>query len=132
MEMAMIELSNTIHGYARPNTKERLLDFYGNVLGLKPTTNPSPYWTGSPDRFYGFEFPNGKVLSGEFTENALEEARHDQQAQRGVWLMLRTNDAERLQQKVLAFGLKRVIHPYTEFFYIQAPGGQVFRIVSDN
>jgi hypothetical protein len=131
MEMPMIDLSNTIHGYARPDTKNWLLDFYSSVLGLKPITTPPPYWTGSPEQFYGFEFPNGKVLSGEFTENALEEAHDDQQAQRGLWLMLRTNDAERLQQRVLAFGLKRVIHPYTEFFYIQAPGGQVFRIVSD-
>jgi hypothetical protein len=127
----MIELSNTIHSYARPDTKEQLLDFYGNVLGLKPIPTPSPNWTGSPEQFYGFEFPNGKVLSGEFTENALEDAHDDQQAQRGLWLMLRTDDAERLQQKVLAFGLRRIIHPYTDFFYIQAPGGQVFRIVSD-
>ena len=35
-----------------------------------------------------------------------------------------------LQQKVLAAGLPRVVHPSTPFFSIQAPGGQVFRIVS--
>ena len=127
----MIELSNTIHGYARPNTKERLLDFYTNVLGLKPITTPSPSRTGSPEEFYGFEFPNGKVLSGEFTENALEDAHDDQQARRGLWLMLRTDDAEALQRKMLTFGLRRITHPYTDFFYIQAPGGQVFRIVPD-
>jgi catechol 2,3-dioxygenase-like lactoylglutathione lyase family enzyme len=126
----MIELSNTIHGYARPDTKERLLDFYTNVLGLKPTTTPPPYWTGSPDEFYGFGFPDGKVMSGEFTENALDEAQDDRQARRGLWLMLRTDDADALQQKVLDFGLRRIVHPYTDFFYVQAPGGQVFRIVS--
>jgi hypothetical protein len=32
---------------------------------------------------------------------------------------------------VLAAGLPRVVHPYTPFFYFQAPGGQVFRIVSN-
>jgi hypothetical protein len=127
----MIELSDTIHGYARPGTKERLLDFYINALGLKPVTAPSPNWTGSPDQFYGFEFPNGKVLSGEFTENALEETHDDQQAQRGLWLMLRTDDAAGLQQKMLDFGLRRIIHPHTNFFYVEAPGGQVFRIVGD-
>jgi hypothetical protein len=127
----MIELSNTIHGYTRPDAKERMLDFYTNVLGLKPIAAPSRYWTGSPERFYGFEFPNGKLLSGEFTENALEDAQDDQQAQRGLWLMLKADDADGLQQKMLAFGLKRVIHPHTDFFYIEAPGGQVFRVVSD-
>jgi hypothetical protein len=62
----------------------------------------------------------------EFTEDALD----DKQARRGAWLELRTDDALGLQQKVLAAGLPRVVHPYTPFFYIQAPGGQVFRIVS--
>jgi len=121
----MIELSDTVHGYARPDTKERLLEFYGSILGLKAATTPPPYWGGSPELFYGFQFANGKVLSGEFTEDALD----DEHAQRGVWLELRTDDAQGLQQKVLAFGVKRVVHPYTSFFYIQAPGGQVFRIV---
>jgi len=39
--------------------------------------------------------------------------------------------AETLQQSALAFGLKRVVHPNTAFFYIRAPGSQGFRIVSD-
>jgi hypothetical protein len=73
---------------------------------------------------FAFEFSNGAVLSVEFTEDALD----DQQAQRGAWLELRTDDAAELQQKVQAFGLGRVVHPYTLFFYIQAPGGQVLRI----
>ena len=45
--------------------------------------------------------------------------------------MMRTDDAAGLQQKMLASGLKTIIHPYTHFFYVQAPGGQVFRVVSD-
>ena len=121
----MIALSDTVHGYARPDTKERLLEFYTHVLGRKRIGSPPPYWKGSPELFYGFEFSNGKVLSGEFTDAALD----DQQAQRGLWLALETDDPEGLQQKLLAFGLKRVVHEYTSFFYIQAPGGQVFRIV---
>lgn len=79
----------------------------------------------SPEPIYSFTFSNGASLSVEFIEDALS----DQQAQRGAWLELRTNDAVELQQKVQAFGLKRVIHPYTSFFYVQAPGGQVFKIV---
>lgn len=122
----MIALSNTVHGYARPETKVRLLEFYTHVLGLRRIATPPPYWMGSPELFYAFEFSNGKVLSGEFTDDALD----DQQAQRGLWLALETDDAEGLQQKVLAFGLKRVVHQYTSFFYVQAPGGQVFRIVA--
>ena len=120
----MIALSNSIHLYARPDTKERFLEFFTGVLGLEARAVP-PYVKGSPEPMYSFAFSNGASLSVEFTPEALS----DQQAQRGAWLELRTDDAVGLQQKVLAFGLKRVVHPYTPFFYIQAPGGQVFRIV---
>ena len=120
----MIALSNSIHTYARPDTKEKLLEFFTSVLGLEARAVP-PYVKGSPEPMYSFAFSNGASLSVEFTPEALS----DQQAQRGAWLELRTDDVVGLQQKVQAFGLKRVVHPYTPFFYIQAPGGQVFRIV---
>ena len=120
----MIALSNSIHLYARPDTKEQLLEFFTSMLGLQAVESSNA--VGSPEPIYAFAFSNGASLSVEFTEDALS----DQLAQRGAWLELRTDDAVGLQQKVQAFGLPRVVHPYTPFFYIQAPGGQVFRIVS--
>ena len=119
----MIALSNSIHLYARPDTKEQLLEFFTSMLGLQAVESSDA--VGSPEPIYAFAFSNGASLSVEFTEDALS----DQLAQRGAWLELRTDDAVGLQQKVQAFGLPRVVHPYTPFFYIQAPGGQVFRIV---
>jgi len=121
----MIALSNSIHLYARPDTKEKFLEFFTSILGLK--AHESSDTTGSPEPIYGFKFSNGASLSVEFTQDALS----DQQAQRGAWLELRTDDALGLQQKVQDAGLKRVVHPYTPFFYVQVPGGQVFRIVSN-
>jgi hypothetical protein len=120
----MIALSNSIHLYARPGTKEKFLEFFTSILGLEAAESSDA--VGSPEPIYGFKFSNGASLSVEFTEDALD----DQQAQRGAWLELRTDDAAGLQQKALAFGLPRVVHPYTPFFYIQAPGGQIYRIVS--
>lgn len=122
----MIALSNSIHLYARPDTKEQLLAFFTSLLGLQVVESSDA--VGSPEPIYAFAFSNGAWLSVEFTDDALDE----QQAQRGAWLELRTDDAAGLQQKVLAAGLTRVVHPYTPFFYIQAPGGQVFRIVSSS
>lgn len=122
----MLALSNSIHLYARPDTKEKFLEFFTEILGLE--AHKSSDAKGSLEAIYAFKFSNGASLSVEFTQDAL----NDQQAQRGAWLELRTDDEQGLQQKVQAFGLKRVIHPYTPFFYIQAPGGQVFRIVSNN
>ena len=120
----MIALSNSIHIYARPDTKEKFLEFFTSILGLEAVESSDA--VGLPEPIYAFKFSNGAGLSVEFTEDALS----DQQAQRGAWHELRTDDAAGLQQKVQAFGLPRVFHAYTPFFYIQAPGGQVFRIVS--
>lgn len=120
----MLALSNSIHLYARPDTKERFLEFFTGILGLGAVESSDAL--GSPEPIYAFKFDNGASLSVEFTEDALD----DQHARRGAWLELRSDDAAVLQQKALAFGLPRIVHPYTPFFYIQAPGGQVFRIVS--
>src|SRR5215831_149291 len=106
--MGVMALSNTIHFYARLDAKHRLLGFFTDVLGLQVRPVMLPYVKGSPEPMYAVEFSNGSRMSVEFTA-----------------------DAEQLRQQALAFGLKRIVHPYTPFFYIQAPGGQVFRIVND-
>ena len=100
------------------------MEFFSTMLGLEAVTSSDA--VGNLEPIYAFKFSNGASLSVEFTEDALS----DQQAERGAWLELGTDDAVGLRQKVQAFGLPRVVHPYTPFFYIQAPGGQVFRIVS--
>ena len=120
----MIALSNTVHLYVRPNTREPLLAFFTEVLGLEVHEVTKAYLQ-SPEPMYAVTFANGASLSVEFTVDALS----DEQAERGAWLELRTDDAAALQRKALEAGLKRVVHPKTPFFYVQAPGGQVFRIV---
>jgi hypothetical protein len=57
--------------------------------------------------------------------NALD----DQQARRGAWLELATDDPVILQHTVLEAGLARVEYNATKRFYFAAPGGQVFGIV---
>jgi hypothetical protein len=120
----MIALSNTVHLFARPDAREPLLAFFTDVLGL-PVHEVAKDYLHSSEPMYGVTFSNDASLSMEFTEGALS----DQQAERGAWLELRTEDAAVLQRKVQEAGLKRIVHPKTPFFYIQAPGGQVFRIV---
>ena len=122
----MIALSHTVHLYARPKTREPLLAFFTEVLGLEVYQVAKDYLLSS-EPMYAVTFSNGASLSVEFTEDALTDA----QAERGAWLELRTDDAASLRRKALEAGLKRVVHPKTPFFYVQAPGGQVFRIVEN-
>ena len=120
----MIALRNTTHLYARPNARASLLAFFTDVLGVQVHEVAKAYLQ-SPEPIYAVTFANGASLSVEFTEDALS----DEQAEWGAWLELRAEDAASLQRKALSAGLKQVVHPKTPFFYVQAPGGQVFRIV---
>src|SRR5260370_9247732 len=85
-ETTMIALSNSIHLYARPDTKEQLLEFFTSVLGLQAVESSDA--VGSPEPIYAFAFSNGASLSVEFTETSLSV----HPAQCGGWLHLRTED----------------------------------------
>jgi hypothetical protein len=87
----MIALSNSIHIYARPDTKEKFLEFFTSILGLEAVTSSDA--VGSPEPIYAFEFANGASLSVEFTEDALSDqqaqrvACHPERSEGSVWMM---------------------------------------------
>jgi len=119
-----VALMNTAHLYARVSEKERLLLFFTEVLGLPPREVTVAYVTAKQP-MYAVTFANGAGLSVEFTDDALA----DQAAERGAWLELTVTDRDAVEARAQAFGAKRIVHPATPFVYLQAPGGQVFRIV---
>jgi len=121
---AEVALTNTAHLYARVSEKERLLRFFAEVLGLSPREVTVAYVTAK-EPMYAVTFSNGAGLSVEFTDDALT----DQAAERGAWLELTVTDRDAVEARAQAFGAKRIVHPATPFVYLQAPGGQVFRIV---
>ena len=113
----MIALMNRVHTFARSEIREKLIEFYTNILGCEVVELP-----GS---MLAFRFPEGGSLSVEFTKDAFDE----KQASRGAWLEVKTKDPWSLKKKVLAEGLTQVKHPISERFYFQAPGGQIWGIV---
>jgi hypothetical protein len=118
----MIALGNRTHILARPSAKEQLK--FTTVLGCgAPVQLEVP---GIAEPILAFRFPNGGSLSVEFTQDALDE----QQARRGAWLELRTDDPAALTKKVLEAGLPQVNSLATDRFYFVAPGGQVLGIVA--
>jgi hypothetical protein len=118
----MIAMSSRVHIFARPETRDRVLMFYGEVLG----GDPIPVFRGAERQVLAFGFSNGTSLSVGFTEDALD----DEAARRGAWLELTTDAPAELKRKVLVAGLPRVDYPGSDVFYFQAPGGQVWRIAA--
>ncbi len=119
----MISLINRVHTFARPTSREKLTEFFTTILGCEVLViREGP---GVPRPVIAFTFPNGGSLSVEFPEDALDE----KQARRGAYLELKTDDPLKLQKTILEAGLPSV-EEYTSnnYFYFQAPGGQVFRI----
>ena len=113
----MIGLSNRIHTFARPQVKQALTEFFTEVLEAEVMPIPGT-------SIVVFRFPDNSSYSVEFVEDALDE----QQARRGAWLEVKTEDPDALKNKVLEAGLARVDY-ITGRFYFQAPGGQVWGIL---
>jgi hypothetical protein len=120
----MTALSNRVHLFAQPGKREELDSLFTAVLGLAPAISVEAPGLDIPILVY--QFSNGASLSVQFTEDALG----DEDARRGAWLELVSDDASALIDKVLQAGLSRLEYLGGEHFYFQAPGGQVLRIVS--
>jgi hypothetical protein len=50
---------------------------------------------------------------------------------KSIWLELKTDDPAAMKEKILAAGALEIENWDKEHFYFQAPGGQVFRLVSE-
>ena len=116
----MITLRNRVHLFTHPKNKEPLIECFTTLLGcsVAPSSLPQPTLI--------FSFLDSSVISVEFTEEVVD-ALDEQQARRGAWLELETDEPLTLKEQILAAGYRHF--EYKEgFFYFQIPGGQVMRI----
>ena len=112
----MIALKNRVHLFTHPKNKEPLIDCFTTLLGGSIIAANT----------LAFQFVDGSAISVDFTEE-VGDALDEQQARRGAWLELETDEPLTLKEKVLAAGYRPF--DYREgFFYFQMPGGQVMRI----
>jgi len=112
----MIALKNRVHLFTHPKNKEPLIDCFTTLLGGTEM--------GAPNSL-AFQFVDGSAVSVDFAEEVVD-ALDEQQARRGAWLELETDESLTLKEKILAAGYRHF--DYKGFFYFQIPGGQVMRI----
>ena len=116
--MTKVIFGNHTAVHAARSEQDRIRKFYGGVLGCKVRVK-----TDEVDRFelddfhFVFVWQNAALDANDFLK--------------AIWLELKTDNTEEMQQKILTFGVKKLDVP-DPHLYFQAPGGQVFRLVGIN
>ena len=113
----MIALNNRVHLFTHPKNKEPLIDCFTTLLGGRIIAAPTSL---------AFQFVDGSTVGVDFTEE-VDDVLDEQQARRGAWLELETDEPLTLKEKILAAGYRHFEYKVKGFFYFQIPGGQVMR-----
>lgn len=117
----MAFIGNHMKSTVHPELRERILVFYQDILGgeLIPTEKP---------KVDLFRFSNNFIMGVFYSHDCLTE----QQQLNAMWCEIKTDKVDQLKEKIIKFGVKEVDYEDKNHFYFQAPGGQVYRIASDN
>ena len=104
---------------AQPSEQRAIRTFYRDILGV-----PQPRESDGADIFrLGPQFFLGVIY---------DEAAPTAAAMRtSIWLELATADPVAMKARILAGGGREIAYRDKSHFYFQAPGGQVFRLISD-
>ena len=119
----MASIGNHMKFNVHTSLRDRVRSFYMDVL--KCTTMPSP----APNLDL-YLFTDQFVLGVFFCDES--EVLSEEAHLLAAWLEIKTNDVQSLQQRLVEFGVKEVDYADKSRFYFQAPGGQVFRLASED
>ena len=114
-----ISMGNHARIQAAKHLRQKVREFYLSILDCKSLPAPSP-------AMELFEFADGFIFGVYFVDEG--EYLTDPEQLKGTWLELKTDQPEKLKQRVLAFGVTPIDYLDKSHFYFQAPGGQAFRI----
>lgn len=114
----MVILGNHTAAFAARSEQERIRGFYRDVLGCDVRVA-----SDEVDRF--------QLRDVHFCFVYQDVAVDESSFLKATYLELKTDQAEEIKQRILAFGVKKLDIP-DPHLYFQAPGGQVFRLVGIN
>jgi hypothetical protein len=115
--MTQVILGNHTATYAPRSEQDRIRSFYCDVLGCKAAeTSDDVDHLKLDDVDFCFVYQDTALAEVDFLK--------------AIYLELKTDNLEAMADKILAFGVKKLDVPGAGSLYFQAPGGQVFRLVS--
>ena len=118
--MSPASIGNHAKITARPADRDRVRQFYQNVLGCEVTkrSNEVDFFRFGNDFFVAALY-DGRVLP-------------EKEQVKSIWLELRADDPAALSRKIREFGVIELDTWEKDRLYFQAPGGQVFRVVGQH
>ena len=129
--MDKVSFSNHSAVRVRRAERDRIRKFYCDVLGCKLTRefeDKDDFRMGD-DHYIAFLHAAGDGRGADKgVSYAADEPLSDDAFLKAIFLELKTDDVEKMREKIIAFGVKAlpVLDPH---LYFQAPGGQVYRLV---
>jgi catechol 2,3-dioxygenase-like lactoylglutathione lyase family enzyme len=122
MEKAKMEIiiGNHLKMHLPHRLRERALRFYTGILGCRKLAD-IPY-----PNVDLYEFQEGFVLGLFFYDEA--DTLSEKEQLKATWMEIKTDRPDALKQRLIDFGVQEVEFEEKSRFYLQAPGGQVFRV----
>ena len=104
---------------AQPSEQGAIRKFFREVLGIPQIreSEKADIFRLGPQFFLGVMYESGALPA--------------ETMQKSIWLELATSDPDAMKAAILAGGGKEIEYRDKKHFYFQAPGGQVFRLISD-
>jgi len=118
----MIALGNRLHGFAHPDTRQAMQQFYGTLLGCLVRELDS-----------GLQHPIMLITTagGSFSVEFVDDAPDPEQPWRGAWIEFITDDVPALHQRLRDAKTPEFRHPGSPHLYFRAPNGQVLRLLTE-
>lgn len=112
--------------------RDKIRSFYRDVLGctlMREFEDKDDFRLGE-GFYFAFLYESGRgVAVDQGVSYAAEEALSADDFLKAIFLELKTDDVDEMKRRIVAAGV-RVLDVPDPHLYFQAPGGQVFRLVS--
>ena len=118
--MTDITLGGNLKKIDHPTEREQLRTFYRDIFGCKVTEKA--------ERVDLIKLENSFYIGVGYDKSAV--CKSDRM--NSIWLELPIEHPKELKHKILKFGIKELKYWDMEHFYLQASGGQIFRLLGKN
>lgn len=118
--MSTVSIGSHSKFTALPSERERIRQFYQEVLGCKITKKS--------EQVDFFRIGEDFFIAALYEDVVLSQS----DLLKSIWLEIKSDNPKGMRKNILEFGVKEIETWDKAHLYFQAPGGQVFRLIGDD